>query len=44
MKLALKLDKIFCCERCRAMFLFRSDVEDYAAMCGHGQVREMDLA
>ncbi|MGI0048842.1 MAG: hypothetical protein ACREAW_04820 [Nitrososphaera sp.] len=43
MKLALKLDKLYCCERCHAVFLFQSDVEDHARMCGHRQVREMDL-
>ena len=44
MKQALKLDKLFCCEHCSAVFLFRSDVEDHARMCGHDQVREMNLA
>jgi hypothetical protein len=43
MKLALKLDKLNCCEQCHAVFLFQSDVEDHVGMCDHRQVSEMDL-
>jgi hypothetical protein len=43
MKQALKLDKIFCCELCYAVFLFESDVEDHAEMSGHRQILEMNI-
>jgi hypothetical protein len=41
---ALKLDKLYCCELCHAVFLFPSDVEDHAEMSGHRQIREMDFS
>jgi hypothetical protein len=40
---ALKLDKLYYCELCHAMFLFQSDVEDHARISGHRQIREIDL-
>jgi hypothetical protein len=43
MQQALKLDKLFYCETCRAVFLFQSDVDDHAAMCGHYQIGAIDL-
>jgi hypothetical protein len=43
MKSALKLDKVFCCQRCTSVFLFESDVEDHAEMCGHRSIVEIDL-
>jgi hypothetical protein len=43
MKQALKIDKMFCCELCRAVFLFESDVEDHAEMSGHRLIREINL-
>ncbi len=39
-----KLDKLYCCERCRATFLFQSDVEDHFRMYGHRQIHEIDLS
>lgn len=43
MKSALKLDKVFCCRKCASVFLFESDVEDHAEMCGHRSIVEIDL-
>ncbi len=43
MQNAPKLDKVFCCRRCASVFLFESDVEDHAEMCGHRSIMEIDL-
>lgn len=43
MKQALKLDKVFCCELCRSVFLFESDVEDHAEMSGHRKIIEINI-
>jgi hypothetical protein len=43
MQYALKLDKVFCCRQCTSVFLFESDVEDHAEMCGHRDILEIDL-
>ena len=44
MKQALKLDKLYCCQKCHAVFLFPSDVEDHIRMSGHERIREIKFS
>jgi hypothetical protein len=39
-----KLDRVYCCKRCSAVFLFKSDVDDHREMSGHGDVKEMPFS
>jgi hypothetical protein len=34
-----KLDKIYLCEQCRSVFLFKSDVEDHIEMSGQSDTK-----
>jgi len=36
-----KLDKMFVCEICGMLFLFRSDVVDHDSRVGHKSVKEL---
>jgi hypothetical protein len=38
-KLIEKLDRIYLCAQCKAVFLFKSDVEDHKEMSGHGDMK-----
>jgi hypothetical protein len=39
-----KLDKIYCCAQCKAVFLFKSDVSEHEEMfVGHGTMKELPL-
>jgi|GEM_PF-1247323 len=39
------LDTIYCCKLCRAVFLFKSDIEDHSRMLGpeHAEMSIMPL-
>jgi hypothetical protein len=34
-----KFDKIYLCDRCGSVFLFKSDVEDHIEMSGHSDMK-----
>lgn len=36
-----KLDRIYFCNECRTVFLFKLDASDHEKMTGHAQIREM---
>lgn len=36
-----KIEKIYFCNECRTVFLFKLDASDHEKMTGHGQMREM---
>lgn len=36
-----KLDRVYFCNGCRTVFLFKSDASDHEKMAGHAQIREM---
>lgn len=36
-----KLDRIYFCNACRTVFLFKSDASDHEKDAGHAQIREM---
>lgn len=36
-----KLDRIYFCNECRTVFLFKSDASDHEKMASHVQIREM---
>ena len=38
-----KLDRIYFCNECRTVFLFRSDAVDHEKAEGHAQIREMSF-
>jgi hypothetical protein len=38
-----KLDKIYFCNECRTVFLFKLDAGEHEKMTGHSQMREMPL-
>jgi len=38
-----KLDRVYCCSQCSAIFLFRSDVEDHDRIFGHKEMTVMPL-
>jgi hypothetical protein len=38
-----KLDRIYFCNECRTVFLFKTDASDHEKATGHGQMREMPL-
>jgi hypothetical protein len=40
MRQALKIDKMYCCKSCSAVFLFESDVGEHAVATGHREMRE----
>ena len=40
MRQSLKIDRIYCCKLCSAVFLFKSDVEEHATATGHREIRE----
>ena len=37
---SLKIDRMYCCKLCFAVFLFESDVEEHATAMGHREIRE----
>lgn len=38
-----KLDKIYFCNECRTVFLFKLDASEHERATGHSQMREMPL-
>lgn len=38
---ALKIDRMYCCKSCRAVFLFESDVEEHIVATEHREMREV---
>lgn len=36
-----KLDRIYFCNECRIVFLFKLDASEHKKMTGHAQMREM---
>ncbi len=36
-----KPDRVYFCNECRKVFLFKSDASDHEKMAGHAQIREM---
>jgi hypothetical protein len=38
-----KLDKIYFCNECRTVFLFKLDAGEHGKMTGHSLMREMPL-
>ena len=38
-KLMERLDRIYLCAQCNAVFLFKSDVQDHKEMLGHDEVK-----
>lgn len=38
-----KLDRVYVCNSCRVVFLFRSDVEDHGETTGHMQMSVLPL-
>ena len=39
-----KLDRVYCCKQCRAVFLFKSDVNDHVEMSGHPDIQEVPFS
>lgn len=43
-KVIEKLDRIYSCTQCKAVFLFKSDVGEHEETLGHGTMKELPLA
>jgi hypothetical protein len=39
-----RLDKLYFCEECRAVFLFRSDIEEHQDVTGHRKSQAFPFA
>ena len=39
-----KLDRVYCCGQCRAVFLFKSDVDDHKETSGHCDIKEVPFS
>jgi len=37
-KLMERLDRIYCCGKCKSVFLFKADVDDHKEMSGHADM------
>jgi hypothetical protein len=43
-RLVERLDRIYCCNKCKSVFLFKADVDDHEQMSGHSDMNVLPFS